>query len=30
VNLMATTGEAIGFVGRREGVAALAIASLDG
>ena len=30
VNLKATTGEAIGFVGRREGVAALAIASLDG
>jgi 2-C-methyl-D-erythritol 2,4-cyclodiphosphate synthase len=28
VNVKATTGEAIGFVGRREGVAALAIASL--
>jgi len=26
----ATSGEAIGFVGRREGVAALAIATLDG
>lgn len=30
VNIKATTGEAIGFVGRREGVAALAIATLDG
>jgi 2-C-methyl-D-erythritol 2,4-cyclodiphosphate synthase len=30
VNVKATTGEAIGFVGRREGVAALAIATLDG
>jgi 2-C-methyl-D-erythritol 2,4-cyclodiphosphate synthase len=28
VNVKATTGEGIGFVGRREGVAALAIASL--
>ena len=30
VNVKATTGESIGFVGRREGVAALAIATLDG
>jgi 2-C-methyl-D-erythritol 2,4-cyclodiphosphate synthase len=30
VNVKATTGEAIGFVGRSEGVAALAIATLDG
>ncbi len=30
VNVKATTGESIGFVGRREGVAALAIASVDG
>jgi 2-C-methyl-D-erythritol 2,4-cyclodiphosphate synthase len=30
VNVKATTGEAIGFVGRREGAAALAIATLDG
>lgn len=30
VNVKATTGEAIGFVGRGEGVAALAIATLDG
>jgi 2-C-methyl-D-erythritol 2,4-cyclodiphosphate synthase len=30
VNVKATTGEAIGFVGRREGVAALAIATQDG
>ncbi len=30
VNVKATTGEGIGFVGRREGVAALAIATLDG
>ena len=30
VNVKATTGEAMGFVGRREGVAALAIATLDG
>jgi 2-C-methyl-D-erythritol 2,4-cyclodiphosphate synthase len=30
VNVKATSGEAIGFVGRREGVAALAIATLDG
>ena len=30
VNVKATTGEAIGFVGRREGVAALAIATIDG
>ena len=30
VNVKATTGEAIGFVGRREGVAALAIATVDG
>jgi 2-C-methyl-D-erythritol 2,4-cyclodiphosphate synthase len=29
VNVKLTTGEGIGFVGRREGVAALAIASLD-
>lgn len=29
VNIKATTGEGIGFVGRGEGVAALAIASLD-
>ncbi|HWX45285.1 MAG TPA: 2-C-methyl-D-erythritol 2,4-cyclodiphosphate synthase [Solirubrobacteraceae bacterium] len=28
VNVKATTGEGIGFVGRREGVAALAVASL--
>jgi 2-C-methyl-D-erythritol 2,4-cyclodiphosphate synthase len=28
VNVKATTGEAMGFVGRREGVAALAVASL--
>jgi 2-C-methyl-D-erythritol 2,4-cyclodiphosphate synthase len=28
VNVKATTGEAIGFVGRGEGVAALAVASL--
>ena len=30
VNVKATTGETIGFVGRGEGVAALAIATLDG
>jgi 2-C-methyl-D-erythritol 2,4-cyclodiphosphate synthase len=30
VNVKATSGEAIGFVGRREGVAAMAIATLDG
>ena len=30
VNVKATTGEGIGFVGRREGVAALAVASLQG
>jgi 2-C-methyl-D-erythritol 2,4-cyclodiphosphate synthase len=30
VNVKATTGESIGFVGRGEGVAALAIATLDG
>lgn len=30
VNVKATTGEAIGFVGRGEGVAALAIVTLDG
>ena len=30
VNVKATSGETIGFVGRREGVAALAIATLDG
>ena len=30
VNVKATSGEVIGFVGRREGVAALAIATLDG
>jgi len=30
VNVKATSGEAIGFIGRREGVAALAIATLDG
>ena len=30
VNVKATTGEAIGFVGRGEGAAALAIATLDG
>ena len=30
VNVKATSGEGIGFVGRREGVAALAIATLDG
>jgi 2-C-methyl-D-erythritol 2,4-cyclodiphosphate synthase len=30
LNVKATSGEAIGFVGRREGVAALAIATLDG
>jgi 2-C-methyl-D-erythritol 2,4-cyclodiphosphate synthase len=30
VNVKATTGEAIGFVGRGEGVAALAIATVDG
>ena len=29
VNLKATTGEGMGFVGRGEGVAALAVASLD-
>lgn len=29
VNIKATTGEGIGFVGRGEGVAALAVASLD-
>jgi 2-C-methyl-D-erythritol 2,4-cyclodiphosphate synthase len=30
VNVKATTGEGIGFVGRGEGVAALAIATIDG
>jgi 2-C-methyl-D-erythritol 2,4-cyclodiphosphate synthase len=30
VNVKASTGEGIGFVGRREGVAALAVASLQG
>ena len=30
VNVKATSGEGIGFVGRAEGVAALAIATLDG
>ena len=30
VNVKATSGEAVGFIGRREGVAALAIATLDG
>ena len=30
VNVKATTGEAIGFVGRGEGAAALAIATIDG
>jgi 2-C-methyl-D-erythritol 2,4-cyclodiphosphate synthase len=30
VNIKATTGEAIGFVGRGEGAAALAIATIDG
>ena len=30
VNVKATTGEAIGFVGRGEGAAALAVATLDG
>jgi len=30
VNVKATTGEGIGFVGRSEGVAALAVAALDG
>ena len=30
VNVKATTGEGIGFVGRSEGLAALAIATLDG
>ncbi len=30
VNVKATTGEGIGFVGRGEGAAALAIATLDG
>jgi 2C-methyl-D-erythritol 2,4-cyclodiphosphate synthase len=29
VNVKATTGEAIGFVGRGEGAAALAIATLE-
>ena len=29
VNVKASTGEGIGFVGRREGVAALAVASLQ-
>jgi 2-C-methyl-D-erythritol 2,4-cyclodiphosphate synthase len=29
VNVKATTGEGMGFVGRREGVAALAVASLE-
>jgi 2-C-methyl-D-erythritol 2,4-cyclodiphosphate synthase len=30
INVKATTGEGIGFVGRGEGVAALAVASLEG
>jgi 2-C-methyl-D-erythritol 2,4-cyclodiphosphate synthase len=30
VNVKATSGEGIGFVGREEGVAALAVASLEG
>ncbi len=30
VNVKATTGERMGFVGREEGVAALAVATLDG
>jgi 2-C-methyl-D-erythritol 2,4-cyclodiphosphate synthase len=29
VNIKATTGEGLGFVGRQEGVAALAVATLE-